>query len=305
MKKSIITVCAFFAFFAFTVAGVMAQDWTWKTYPTTAKITRMTVDPVSDAIYGIDAVSPYQVISVLRGEEITTGLAGIPAVEDTVPNDIVAGSAGKVYVVFDARVTDWTEGPIYADLALQPTVPDTDQNGTCKYIAAGKDGKLFVYYEAVNQYILVGTPPVLADAATIKFSPQTLNLSSKGNWVSVQIQLPGTLDENLIIPEEVRITEIGVTGYPAASVEIFPAPGAPFGIGENDAGVQVLKLKFARYDKSGAAGDQSLTSQLQSILTGANKGKYAVALIVTGPLTNGDWFQGTATFNANVTKKIK
>jgi hypothetical protein len=89
-------------------------------------------------------------------------------------------------------------------------------------------------------------------------------------------------------------------------VEIYTAPGAPWKIELNDLGVQVMKVKFIRYNKKGSAelDEQSLIYQLKSIMTGANKGKYPVILTIDGLLTTGEWFTGTATFNANVNKKL-
>jgi hypothetical protein len=89
-------------------------------------------------------------------------------------------------------------------------------------------------------------------------------------------------------------------------VQIYTAPGAPWKIELNDLGVQVMKVKFIRYNKKGGTelDEQSLIYQLKSIMTGANKGKYPVILTIDGLLTTGEWFTGTATFNANVNKKL-
>jgi hypothetical protein len=146
-----------------------------------------------------------------------------------------------------------------------------------------------------------------SEQSGIRFSPRTLNLSSKGNWVSVGIQLPGDLDEHLIDINSVRITEIAVDGFPPKAVEIFPAPGAPWHVVTNDMGVQVLRVKFIRYNKKGgpALDDQSLIYQLKSIMTGATKGKYPVTLTIGGVLTTGELFTGTVTFDAKVTKKLQ
>jgi hypothetical protein len=134
-------------------------------------------------------------------------------------------------------------------------------------LAVGRDGTLYVLYDgAAGQYILVGTPPVLAEQAVINFNPRTLNLSSKGNWVSVRIQLPGDLDEHLIDVNSVRITEIAVDGFTPKPVEIYPAPGAPWSVVTDDIGVQVLKVKFIRYNKKGGTDldEQSLIYQLKA-----------------------------------------
>jgi hypothetical protein len=190
----------------------------------------------------------------------------------------------------------------------QPLIPSADNVGVFASLAVGRDGMLHILYNgATAQYILTGTPPVMAEQAIIKFSPSALNLSSKGNWVSVRIQLPGNLDENLIDIDSVRISEIAVEGFlPPKLVEIYPAPGAPWSVETNDMGVEFLKVKFIRYNKKGGAAldEQSLIYQLKSIMAGAKKGKYPVTLTIEGMLTTGEWFTGTASFDANVTKKL-
>ncbi|NJD56255.1 MAG: hypothetical protein FIA94_07615 [Nitrospirae bacterium] len=71
-------------------------------------------------------------------------------------------------------------------------------------------------------------------------------------------------------------------------------------------GVEVMKVKFLRYNKKGGPemDGQALIYQLESIMAGAHKGKYPVTLTIEGQLTTGEWFTGTATFKANVTRKL-
>lgn len=308
MKKTIIAVVAFFVLFAFSIPGAMAQTWTWSNpaaHTGSTTLVKLAADSSTGNLYAIDDNGDI-VIPTLGTPETT-----VVAVTGTVPPvvDMAVGPGGIVYVIGATVVGTWDPATSLYDITMtQPFIPTADDAGVFASLAVGRDGTLYVLYNgASDQYILAGTPPVMAEQAVIKFSPSTLNLSSKGNWVSVHIQLPGDLDESLIDVNSVRISEIAVDGFTPKLVEIYPAPGAPWKVETNDAGVQVLKVKFIRYNKKGgpALDDQSLTYQLQSILAGANKGKYPVTLTIEGMLTTGEWFEGTAAFNANVTKKMK
>ena len=316
MKKTMIAAFAVFVLFAFSIPGAVAQTWTWSDpapamYTGTPPLVKLAADSVTGNLYAIDS----------NGDIVTTTLgipvAGVVVAAGSFPpvNDMAAGAGGIFYVVGGDSVAPvtpvvgtWDPTTKSFDTSMtQPFIPSTDTGGVFKSLALGRDGTLYVLYNgAAGQYILTGTPPFIAEQAVIKFNPRTLNLSSKGNWVSVRIQLPGDLDENLIDSNSVRITEIAVDGFTPKLVDIYPAPGAPWSVEADDLGVQVLKVKFIRYNKKGgtALDDQSLTYQLRSIMAGANKGKYPVTLTIEGMLTTGEWFTGTATFNANVTKKL-
>ncbi len=314
MKKIVIAAVAVFVLFAIGIPGAMAQTWTWSDpapaeHTGTPPIVELAADSVSGDLYAID--SNGDIVTVTLGTP-ETGEVVVPGSLPPV-NDMAAGPGGTFYTVGGAVaspvVGTWDLVNGYDTSMTQPLIPsvDTANPGEFASLSVGKNGMLYILYNGSGgQYILTGIPPFIAEQAIIKFSPSTLNLRSKGNWVSVRIQLPSDLDENLIDINTVRISEIAVDGFAPKLVEIYPAPGAPWKVGTNDAGVQVLKVKFIRYNKKGgtALDEQSLTYQLQSIMAGANKGKYPVTLTIEGMLTTGEWFTGTTTFNANVTKKL-
>jgi len=302
-----IAAVAVFVLFAFSIPGAMAQTWwTWSNpapYTGTNPLVELAADSVTGDLYAIDDTGVIVIPTFgTPVTEVAVAAGSVPPVVD------MAGVPGGIfYVIGSSVVGTWDPATSLYDTTLtQPFIPSTDA-GVFSSLAVGRDGMLYVLYDgATGQYILTGTPPVIAEQAVINFNPRTLNLGSKGNWVSVHIQLPGDLDESLIDVNSVRISEIAVDGFTPKPVEIYTAPGAPWKIELNDLGVQVLKVKFIRYNKKGgtALDDQSLTYQLKSIMAGANKGKYPVTLTIEGLLTTGERFAGTATFNANVNKKL-
>ena len=306
MKKAVIGVVVFFMLFIFTISGAMAQTWTWSNpapYTGTNPLVELAANPATGDLYAIDDTGA--IVTPTLGPPVTNVAVATGSVPPVV--DIAVGPTGIVYVIGATVVGTWDPATnAYDTTMIQPFIPSADA-GEFASVAVGRDGMLYVLYTgADDQYILVGTPPVIPEQAVVSFHPRTLNLGSKGNWVSVHIQLPGDLDESLIDLDSVRISEIAVDGYTPKPVEIYTAPGAPWKIELNDLGVQVLKVKFIRYNKKGGTelDDQSLIYQLKSIMTGANKGKYAVTLTIEGLLTTGEGFTGTATFNANVNKKL-
>jgi len=306
MKRTMIAAFAFFVVFSFGMTEARAQEWTWgNPYPYigATPLVKIAADPSTGNLYGID--SNGDIVVPALGPQVTDVVAAtagaIPPVVD------MAQGPGIFYVIGAAAVGTWNPvGGVFDTTMTQPFIPTGDV-GVYQSLAVGKDGTLNVLYQRLTeQYILVGTPPVMAEQAVISFHPRTLNIRSRGNWVSVRIQLPGALDENLIDPESVRITEIAVDGFTPKPVEIFIAPGAPWNVGLDDLGVQTMKVKFLRYNKKGGPemDEQAISYQLRSIMTGAQKGKYPVTLTIEGQLSTGEWFTGTATFNALVTRKL-
>jgi hypothetical protein len=304
MKKTVIAAVAFFVLFAFSIPGAMAQTWTWSNPAphTGTTLVELGADSMTGNLYAIDNTGA--IVSPTLGTPVTDVAVAAGSVPPVV--DMAGASGGIFYVIGAAAVGTWNPATSAFDTTMtQPFIPATDA-GVFASLAVGQNGMLYVLYNgATAQYILTGTPPVIAEPAVITFHPRTLNLGSKGNWVSVHIELPAGLDENLIDVSTVRISEIAVEGFTPKPVEIYTAPGAPWKVELNDLGAQVLKVKFIRYNKGGAELDeQSLIYQLKSIMTGAQKGKYPVTLTIDGLLSTGEWFSGTATFDANVNKKL-
>jgi hypothetical protein len=174
------------------------------------------------------------------------------------------------------------------DQPYVPTGSDFLDGEGYKSLAAGKNGKLYVLFETADkQYLLVGNPPFTVINATVRFTPRSLNLGSKGNWVSCSIG--GLPEEGYTVdwanPEAVCITAINddteVVGLPICHED-----------GPVNAGTK-LKVKFSRQD-------------LATVITNAGSPS-SVSLTVTGYVSAGEEdleFTGTDTFKTKA-KKVK
>jgi len=108
---------------------------------------------------------------------------------------------------------------------------------------------------------------VPAIEATMDFDPDTLNLKSKGKWVTAYIELPEGYDVNDIDASTVSLNDA------------ISAEQKPITIGDYDSdGVPDLMVKFARSD-------------VQDVLEPGDE----VELTVSGELTNGTPFEGVDT----------
>jgi hypothetical protein len=294
MKKTIITAVAFLVLFGFAITGAMAQTWTWQYAPVTAPsgITELTANPTTDALYGLSGGSA---VPISTGTPVTTGNPFTTPGDLSNFSDIAVGFQGAVYAITDTAVASCT--PTCTAFVDQPIVPT--ETGVFKHIAAGKNGKLFVLYEdGANQYILTGNPPV-GEALLVKLNPQSLNLGSKGNWVTCLIQIPG-YDIQGIDPSSIVITQFEIDGK-TYDVNIPVDGNAPHAF-TNDG---KLMVKFVRYNKTTPNDPESLVGVLSDLLpAGPSHGKVPVTAIVQATHTDGT-FSGEVTFQVIVPKAKK
>ena len=137
-------------------------------------------------------------------------------------------------------------------------------------------------------YCLSGTSPVFNNnifldndfdifsitSAKIDVDPDTLNLKSKGRWITCYIELPQNMDVKDIDVSKVKISDIN-----GDSVDI-PAEKHPTGIGDDDGnGIPDLMVKFDRseVEDQSSPGDATIT--------------------ITGELKDGTVFEGNDTIN--------
>ena len=113
--------------------------------------------------------------------------------------------------------------------------------------------------------------------------PETMNLNSKGKWVTAEIYISGGSGVDI---DTVRITQIEIQGI-VEPVYIPRAPDSPWHICRDD-GMMELKVKFPRYDKADPSNSQSLVGQLTSLLSGKPKGTYRTIVTIEGNLLNNE-----------------
>lgn len=116
--------------------------------------------------------------------------------------------------------------------------------------------------------------------------PETMNLNSKGKWVTAEIYIPGSSEVDIDSVKIIRI-EIPSQNIIADNLNIPRAPDSPWHICRDD-GMMELKVKFPRYDKADPFSSESLVGQLTSLLSGKPKGTYRTIVTITGELMNNE-----------------
>jgi len=315
MKKLVLALVLTFSLLA--LGNAYAQEWTWSDpSPVTSPFLKeIAADPVTGEIYGVDSTG-LLVMPVLTGTAVT-GLSQIPGGSDSVVNDIAVASTGAIFICTESFIKE-QEGGTFVAVVQQPRPPEDSVTpdptdilaGKYTHIAVGQGGKLYVIYQidgTETQYLVVGTPPVTSEGVLVEIHPETLNLGSKGKWVTGIIDLPEGANENDIILETVKISRIAIPSLSIdEAVEIPVAAGAPWSVELLD-GIQVLKVKFPRYDKANPTNPQSLIGKLRELLTTANAlaGRYQVTLTVDMQLTSLQQFSGTDQIRIKLKHKMK
>jgi hypothetical protein len=95
----------------------------------------------------------------------------------------------------------------------------------------------------------------------IDIKPETLNLKSKGNWVTVFVEPPEGYEAEDIIADSVVISAVGGT---ITNIE----PVRSNLTDSDDDGVNELKLKYSRGELQSAISQSNLTGQVEVTLTG-------------------------------------
>jgi hypothetical protein len=314
MKKLVLGLVLTFSLLA--LGNAYAQEWTWSDpSPVTSPFLKeIAADPVTGEIYGIDNTG-LLVMPVLTGAAVT-GLSQVPGGSDSVVNDIAVAPTGAIFICTESFIKQ-QDGGIFVAVVQQPRPPEDSVTpdpedilqGKYTHVAVGQGGRLYVIYQidsTETQYLMVGTPPVTSEGVLVEIHPETLNLGSKGKWVTSIINLPEGSDENDIVLETVKISRISIPSLSIdEAVDIPIAEGAPWSVELVD-GIQVLKVKFPRYDKADPTDPQSLIGKLRELLAAANAapGRYEVTLTVDMQLTSLEQFSGTDTIRIKLKHKM-
>jgi parallel beta-helix repeat protein len=144
--------------------------------------------------------------------------------------------------------TDWSSDPM--------TIHSWDDEYEGVVVVEVTDGE---FYDTDSTTVVVKTLE-----ATIVFDPETLNLLSEGEWVTVYIELPDDYDvEDIVLSSLLLNGEVPVGDWPWEIED------------EDEDGIPDLKVKFDR-------------SAVQALL---KVGEYE-SIVITGQLEDGTWFGG-------------
>jgi hypothetical protein len=256
MKKTILTVFAFLAIFGFTVSGALSQVTWGNPY--------LVTPPAPPATKYVD-IEFYPSYDVLTGQQddsddnwsqvmSTAGASSTLTFNETSITgqglkSVFAPPVGTEYII-DADTVAMVVGGEPVALVPQPFIPTT--GGAFTSIAAGPDGKLYVLFDKtqaaqtdpIEQYLLVGESNW--EEVTVRFSPRSLNLGSKGKWVTCKISdfpgdyTPAEVDMDRVCIVAVNGKFLAENGDPICSKD----SGGPY----NNRNKKKLMVKFDRQD---------------------------------------------------------
>jgi len=162
-------------------------------------------------------------------------------------------------------VKDWISDPL-SNYGVLLETPDSE-------VPASGINSVGIYTsDAENPYrpklIITYTDP---PPATIDFHPDTLNLKSKGKWVTCYIELREDTDVEDIHIETIAITSIAVNGGDAEVIDDIPAEDHPTEVGDYDSdGIPDLMVKFNRQWVQESIADLMVKFDRQSVQDAAS-----------------------------------
>lgn len=185
------------------------------------------------------------------------------------------GSGSEVLATYDmgSTITDWHTYVVSRDEAgnWALTVDDTtvslsSMNPDLTYTDFTHIGSFLYRDQSALDYVEFKVPEPAIEA-TVNIDPDTLNLNSKGKWITCYIELSEDYDV-----EDIDVSTVKLNDQ-------VPAESHPTGIGDYDNdGIPDLMVKFDR-------------SAVQEILQAGDE----VEITVTGELTDGTPFEGSDT----------
>ncbi len=264
MKKSIISACALLVMLYCAATAAVAQDWSWAApapiTPSAASYVDIEFYPDYPAVSGLIAGGTLYEPLVLETAVPSALTFTDPDITGQGIKSVFAPPVGLEYVI-DA---DTIAGPDGLALDAQPFIPTTD--GAFTSIAAGPDGRLYILFTADSgsQYLLEGTSLNPLETVTVRFSPRSLNLGSKGKWVNCKISdfpegyAPADIDMDSICIVAVNGVFLAEDAAPICSRD----SGGPY----NNRNPEKLIVKFDRRDlQEFIAANPGLLPNLASI----------------------------------------
>lgn len=188
--------------------------------------------------------------------------------------DIYIETGNSTYLDYTDKLVQWI------------TFNATETNGGYKWSAISGDGNKYSgwWFErgaaGIGYYLISAPPPVSKLTATVDINPETLNLKSKGKWITAYIELPEGYDVS-----DVNVSTVLLN-------DTVPAETHPVGIGDEDGdGIPDLMVKFDRasvIDYIDENVDWSKPERTKPLIC-------QVTLTITGMLYDGTPFEGSDT----------
>jgi hypothetical protein len=258
MKKTAIVLVTLVSSLAY---GYVYSDYTWATY--------------NGHQYALTTNSNW---TDAEAEAVAVG-GHLVTINDVSENTWLTGNFDDnqtVWIGLTKVANNWVWGsgePLNFGPLWDPSLPlPVGSSGmSCAYLYTSSSLTLPGYWSNADLSVssgIIELPPV---PATISMNPNTLNLKSKGKWITCRIELPEGYDVN-----DIDVSTIMLNG-------VVPAQSRPIGIGDTG-----LMVKFSR-------------SAVQALLTPDEE----TELTVTGALSDGRLFEGTDTIRViNPGKKV-
>jgi hypothetical protein len=191
---------------------------------------------------------------------------GVSYVELDIDGD---GSLDDIVAILEPKIGDYL-----ITVVPEPNANLTDiytievwVNGTTTIFGENVQIKNIPMYPYIVRFTETDVIPIIP--ATADFNPNTLNLKSKGNWVTVYIELPVGHGYNVSM---INLTTVMLNGQVYAEAK-------PFAIGDYDSdGIPDIMVKFNR-------------AAVQTILQVGDQ----VEITISGKLTDGRVFEGKDT----------
>jgi hypothetical protein len=234
-----------------------------------------TVEIFATPLFEGAAVVDASVEGVVRrpdGSEIPITLVDDGSGPDTIPGD----------GTYSATFSQYNDDGTYVFDLTAVTSGASTFSGESLFISAGDPTSAqpvpdFVRIASATA-VVSGVPDFVV--ATVEYGPETLNLKSRGKYVTAYIELPDSFD-----PVEIDVAFITITAIDGININPIPAETRPTHVGDFDSdGTPDLMVKFSR-----SALQQVLTPGMRNIqLEGLVDGQFFIGERSVGVIRPGN-----------------